>query len=153
MTKNTLESAIDIHLSRGINIGCEVFVWWNEQLPRLDGLTGIELDNEEWQIRLEMVELPAWKAVQANGAYDALVSIPRPQIEPRKTQVEMLYITKLLQTYVANPMTRSLIRNLIGRAASITNFLSPASLAILTNFDANTITKDARTKKAKKVVL
>jgi hypothetical protein len=137
MIKNTLEAAIDIHLSRGINIGCEVFQWWVAQEPRLRNLTGQELDDEEWIIRQEMSELPAWKAIQVSGAFDALVSIPRPQIEPRKTQVELMYINKLIEKYDDDPRVRSLLRNLIGRDNARPGFLSNESLQVLLDFDAN----------------
>lgn len=145
--KNTLEIAIQTHLARGINPNCEVFKWWSEQTSRLDGLDGEDLENEEWLIRVEMTELPAWKAVQTMGAYDALTTIPRPQQEPRKTETELLFINKLLETYENDPRTRHLIRSLIGRAETYPGFLSKQSLNVLTNFDRDIIEKDSRQRK------
>jgi len=145
--KNTLEIAIQTHLARGINPNCEVFKWWAEQGHRLDGLEGEALEEEEWKIRIDMTELPAWKAVQTMGAYDALTGIPRPQEEPRKTQTEILFINKLLETYETDPRTRHLVRSLIGMATRSPGFLSNTSMEVLNNFDRDVIDKDTKIRK------
>lgn len=146
--KNIVDTMLDLWALKGMSPDCDLFVWMCNQSVRLDGLEGNELIDEQFKIAKELVQNDTWKTHQCIGAFDALTNdYDRPLIEPKRTEWELFFINKLLETYGKDGRTRFFIRKLIAKATNDPNLLSNESLQTLLNFDNNVVIPDKNQRK------